>query len=122
MKPIFSLLFFFMALSLYGQQYEVVSPDRTIKVFINTENKISFSIRADENELLAPSEIAIDMAQTGLVGWDVNKVSPISKNGLIKPIVPEKFSNIQDQYNELSEHIITVLHTAGNLNQRKIYK
>ena len=101
MKPIFSLLFFFMALSLYGQQYEVVSPDRTIKVFINTENKISFSIRADENELLAPSEIAIDMAQTGLVGWDVNKVSPISKNGLIKPIVPEKFSNIQDQYNEI---------------------
>jgi alpha-glucosidase len=101
MRTINTLAILFLTLRLSGQKYEVLSPDNTIKVEITTEDKVRFSVLIDNHEIIGPSVIALDIAQTGNTGWKVNKAATRSFDGMVHPVVPEKFSDIRDRYNEI---------------------
>ncbi len=91
--------------------YTIVSPDKLITVNVETGNDLTWSISRDGQTLLEPSAIALDIegakVQPGIKP-KVKKVSRSTVDRTLKAVVPTKFSNVRDNYNEL------ILKMAGN--------
>lgn len=83
--------------------YLMTSPDKKNTIEINTNNKISYSVKRNGDLLLAPSILTI---QVGKNTWGANTDNPISAiikavNETVIPQVAHKFKSIQDNYNQL---------------------
>ncbi|SHG34098.1 glycoside hydrolase family 97 protein [Flavobacterium defluvii] len=88
----------------YSQQtnFEVISPDGELKVSINLEDKIYYSITAG-NEILTPKNHLALVLKNETLGLNP-KLSNNKKgkvNEVIKPAVPVKFSTVSNSYNYL---------------------
>lgn len=89
----------------FAGSYTVVSPDKQITVKVETGKNLTWSVVRGDETLVQPSEIAIDIqgakVQPG-INPKVKKVSRRSVSEVLRPDVPTKFSEINDNYNEMT--------------------
>lgn len=83
---------------------ELKSPDGKLTVTINTEEKLSFSVHALGKELVKECVVGMTLADRvcGLGNAILASKSETSVDEVIKPVVPMKFSEIPQQYNQLT--------------------
>jgi len=97
------LLFGGIANAQKKKNYELLSPDNSIKMVISVDNSLQYSIFVDGKIILKPSRISMKLNDQ-VLGKNP-KVSSISKRSVdekIIPVVQEKFKVIRDHYNELT--------------------
>lgn len=91
--------------------YTVVSPDKLITVKVETGKTLIWSVSRQGETLVAPSAIGLDIegakVQPG-INPKVKKTTRRSVDASLTPVVPTKFSDVRDRYNEL------VLKMAGD--------
>ena len=89
----------------YAGSYTVVSPDKLITVKVETGKELTWSVTRSGETLIAPSAIGLDIegakVQPG-VNPKVKNVSRRAVNDVLHPVVPTKFSDVRDNYNELT--------------------
>ncbi len=89
----------------YAGSYTVVSPDKLITVNVETGKTLTWSVSRNGETLVAPSAIGLDIegakVQPG-VNPKVKKASRRSVDQMLTAEVPTKFSNVRDNYNELT--------------------
>jgi len=89
---------------LFGQEYEIRSPDKKIAIKISIKDKIFYSVCHNSKELIAPSSISLTTNKYGILGKnpEVENVERTSMNEIIYPAVRVKSKSILDNYNEIS--------------------
>ncbi len=105
MKHIFYFLLLFAATGLVNaKEYRVVSPDKTVVLQVSITDKIGIQATHGEHILFSVSDIAMQLADGVILGRDlkVRKSNTEFHNGIIKPVIREKLSEIKDIYNELT--------------------
>ena len=82
--------------------YEVLSPDKKIKLIIAVDNDIKWSVARNDNMLINPSPVSMTVNSI-VLGKNPEIVSSgtTSGNKTIRPVVPHKFSTITDSYNQI---------------------
>ena len=82
----------------------VTSPDKKITVIVHTTNKLSYSVKYDDNVILQPSYIDLTPGNGQSLSDDltITKTSAQGFTGNILSPVPEKRKLIPDNYNQLS--------------------
>jgi alpha-glucosidase len=101
MKAISFILCILFVIPVTGQRYAVNSPDNSIKIEVSVNQAVSFKVSLDDKPLIAPSRVGMQIDKLTSPVWKVKKVSRESVNQVLHPVVPEKSSSIQDNYNEL---------------------
>jgi len=103
-KSQFIVLFIFLTgIRVSAQTYEVTSPDNTIKAVVEIGENINYSIMKGDHTIIAPSRIDMEINEGDKLGVNakVKKVSRATVSETIKPVVRQKFSEIDNAYNEL---------------------
>lgn len=87
-----------------GQRYDVSSPDNNIKLSVNTDGKITWSVQYKNKPVISQSEVALTVDQNLVLGQNpkVTKMTEVTKDEIITAVVPQKASRIRDQYKELT--------------------
>lgn len=89
----------------FAGSYTVVSPDKLVTIKVETGKTLTWSVMRDGETLVKPSAIGLDIegakVQPG-VNPKVKKVTRRSVNDVLHPVVPTKFSDVRDNYNELT--------------------
>ena len=88
----------------WAKEYKVTSPDSQIIIKINVGQKITYSIETKEGtQLVAPSVISIKLQDGKVLGYNarVKRAKKRSGNSIEKPVVPEKYAEIENRYNGL---------------------
>lgn len=89
----------------YAGSYTVVSPDKLITVKVETGKTLTWSASRAGETLIAPSVIGLDIegakVQPG-VNPKVKNVSRRAVNEVLHAEVPTKFSEVRDNYNEMT--------------------
>jgi alpha-glucosidase len=99
---IFVLLLAWTGTSLFGKTYELYSPDKKIKVIIQVDHEISYTVFCDGNEILGPSPVSLTIEGAGVLGREPRLAGVKSRtvNDKIIPPVKEKRAAITDRFNE----------------------
>jgi alpha-glucosidase len=81
---------------------ELFSPDKKIKVVIQTEKTLSFSVFCDGREIITSSPISLSIEGLGTLGKEprLSNVKTRSADEKIYPPIREKRAVIADRYNE----------------------
>ena len=101
------LLFICKTSLVNGQQqknYEILSPDDSIRLIISVEKIIQYSVIVDGRTILKPSPISMTLGNGQVIGLNP-KVSDLTTKSVdenIIPVVKEKYNVIRDNYNELN--------------------
>lgn len=89
----------------FAGSYTVVSPDKLITVNVETGKTLTWSVSRNGETVLAPSAIGLDIegakVQPG-VSPKVKKASRRTVDQILTAEVPTKFSQVRDNYNELT--------------------
>lgn len=101
---LFSLLTFLcIPVCIYGQKsYKVNSPDGSIQVRVTASDKIYYDVTYKNEEVLKKGTLQMKMGETVLgsnpkvIGKSIKTV-----NASLTPVIPFKFSNINNHYNQL---------------------
>ena len=95
---------FFFAAKSTGSVKEINSPDRKISVKVSITDKISYSVDYNNEKLIVPSTISLDLGYGDVLGHKPRLTGSkiISVNDLIKPVVREKRAEVLNKYNQLT--------------------
>jgi alpha-glucosidase len=95
-------LLLFAAAPALAKPYELTSPDKKIKVVIQTEGSISFAVFCDGKEIVGSYPISLNIEGTGILGKEarLSGIKTRSADEKIVPPVREKRAVISDRYNE----------------------
>lgn len=87
-----------------AQVEEVFSPDAKIKVVIDTNDKINYSIFYKNTPLIVPSSISMNLGEQGTLGAKpkLTQTKTSTVDEILTPVIPEKRKTVQNKYNELS--------------------
>ncbi|MBN2180922.1 MAG: glycoside hydrolase family 97 protein [Sedimentisphaerales bacterium] len=87
-----------------AKDYELLSPNKDIKVIISIADKISYSVSYKSQTLLEQSPISLTIKENGALGQNpkVEKVENRIGNEILHPVVREKSADITDHFNEIS--------------------
>ena len=89
----------------FAGSYTVVSPDKLVTIKVETGKTLTWSVLRDGETVIKPSAIGLDIegakVQPG-VNPKVKKVTRRSVDEVLHPVVPTKFSDVRDNYNELT--------------------
>ena len=98
-----ALLRLFTPLHAQEKSYQLFSPDLKTEVEIQMKGKIHFSIKHNDQEIIAASPISMELDKNRILGASpsVKSVKNRSVKEEIKPVVPEKRKIIPDVYNEM---------------------
>ncbi|WP_159516888.1 glycoside hydrolase family 97 protein [Sunxiuqinia indica] len=97
------LAFVMFCLTGNAKNYEVKSPDGKIKIIVDTEEQIVWSITMDGKQILNQSAIALQLEEETLDNSPrLIKSSVKEINETTQAVVPYKFKNVVDHCNELS--------------------
>ncbi len=102
MKTISTFLLLFVLLYAGAQSYTLSSPDNSVKIEITTGNTTIFKVVIDGKELMSPTSIALEIDKIKPGDLQVKKSSQRSVNQVVKPVVPEKAIQLEDNFNELN--------------------
>lgn len=87
----------------YSRQAELESPNGKIRVDVNIDRAISYSVSFNGKPLILPSKLSLDVEKIGVLGLNP-QVQSITKTGvsdLLRPVLPTKNNVIKDSYNRL---------------------
>lgn len=102
-KLFFLVLFFLIALFMHAQKsYKLVSPNGDIQLSVLVSDKIYYDIACQNETLLEKGMMQMRIGEQ-MLGEKPKVTSSSTKtvNEIIKPVVPFKFSEIQNHYNQL---------------------
>ena len=104
MRSLRMLLFVLLALHFQlSAQQELISPDRKIKITVNLQSTLSYTVSHDDKVIILPSPIDLLVAGKGSLATDL-RIQKIVRRAIADSIispVPEKRRVIPDEYNEL---------------------
>ncbi|MCH7518203.1 MAG: glycoside hydrolase family 97 N-terminal domain-containing protein [Candidatus Dadabacteria bacterium] len=91
-----------------SKEYEVVSPDSSISITINTTEQLAYSISFRDKQLVLFSHISMIVDDGTVLGANPVVIKSERRNveETITPIVSEKSSKIQNTFSELSLKIL----------------
>ena len=100
-----AFIFSSFTVKLYAQPYTVTSPDNRISVSVDVKESTYYSVVFYGENIIRPSKInmVIDGKELGSDA-KVLKIMRHSTTNTLKPVIPRKFGEITDEYNELSIH------------------
>ena len=100
---IFFLSITFLSGNVHAKTFEVKSPDGKIRIAIDADKKISYSVYFGNIPVLEPSALSLTIRSHGVLGIDPKVLSHEIKtvDDLVLPVVAVKSSTIEDKYNEL---------------------
>ena len=86
------------------QKLRLLSPDKTIRIEIQTVNRLSYSVFVDDKKILNESEIDMKLAGDKSLSQDMKLIKENSRSidEIIVAQVPVSRKNIPDKFNELS--------------------
>ena len=89
--------------SSFGQEkQELTSPDGNIRVSINTKGELSYNIAYQEEVLLENCQLGMQINERKLGNsLQLKSVKRQRNKEVLKPVVPFKFSTIENEYNQL---------------------
>ena len=87
----------------FGKEYEITSPDKNIRLKINIEQKILYSVNNKSKQLIKPSPISLTLSGNRMLGANpqVLQVTNRSADEKITPPVRIKSKVIDDKFNEM---------------------
>lgn len=88
----------------FAKDYEVVSPDKDLRLKITVNEKIQYSVSHQSKRLIEPSSISLKLSDNMVLGADpqVRQVKNRTVDEEIIPTIRVKNGVIPDQFNELS--------------------
>jgi alpha-glucosidase len=120
MKRLFILTLFaiFSGLCSSAKDFKISSPDGKLSLNVNVDAGIKWSVVREGKEVVAGSKIAMILADGKVLGENekVRKATVSSLNDIIKPVVPNKRSEITDNCN-----ILTITFNSGFSIQFRAY-
>jgi alpha-glucosidase len=113
-----SVLFAFTLCLASAKEYKISSPDGKISVTVNVDKDIRWSATFNGNEVINSSKIALILDNGKVLGENekVKKTTVSHLNEIIKPVVPNKRSEITDNCN-----ILKVFFNSGFSVQFRAY-
>ena len=90
-------------IGIYAQKsYQLASPNGEIKVSVSVSDKIYYDIAYGQETLLENGTMQLQVGNQWLgANPKVSKASTQSVDENIRPVIPFKFSNIRNHYNQL---------------------
>lgn len=101
---LFSVLMAFVALpGARGETYSVTSPDGHVRVQVDVNRQIRYSVQYDGGSVIESSPIALTVNNSTVLGHNpsVTKTDQSSVRETITPVVARKEQTIPDEYNRL---------------------
>ena len=101
----FIILFCLSINFIQAKDYIVLSPDGKIQVTVSDGKQLEWRVTFNGETILEPSRIAMTVKESNIVfGINVSaqKITRKSVNEIFEAIVPTKFRNVHDYYNEMS--------------------
>jgi alpha-glucosidase len=96
-----SILVFVFSSVLHAKDYDLSSPDQKIKVTIQMNKGIQFSVQYNDQQVIKPSLISMQIEGIDQLSLKVTKTSTREVNEVIHPTVAVKNAIIPDHFNEL---------------------
>lgn len=96
------LLLLMLSLSSYARKIDLLSPNGDVKVQIDLDEQLSYSVYLKDSPVLTNNNIALQL-RDGILGQDA-KLKNLKKDRVaesFKPVVPLKFSQVENVYNSL---------------------
>ena len=87
-----------------ARDYSLASPDGNVSVTVNVSDSLSFSVRYGDEQILDLSRIALDVKGQDRAFGDrpvIRKASRTSVDRTLEAVVPTKFREVRDCFNEL---------------------
>lgn len=104
-KVLFSIFLFCLSINfIQAKDYTLFSPDKNICVTVSDGKELLWSISFRDEIVLKPSRIAMNVKESNaLFGVNVSAQKILRKtvDETIEAVVPTKFRNIQDHYNQM---------------------
>ncbi|MDE3182828.1 MAG: glycoside hydrolase family 97 protein [Bacteroidota bacterium] len=100
----YCLIFVLYSATSNAQQYQIASPDGHLKVQINNDKSLHFSLMKDDKPLITSIEAALILKDETLPAANakISKTEKQKVNEIIHPVVAIKSATIQDDYNQLT--------------------
>jgi alpha-glucosidase len=100
----YCLIFVLYSATSNAQQYQIASPDGHLKVQIDNDKSLHFSLMKDGKPLITSIEAALILKDETLPAANakISKTEKQKVNEIIHPVVAIKSSTIQDDYNQLT--------------------
>lgn len=89
------------ALSQAQQTHRLQSPGQAIGVVVTVGDSITYQVTLDNKALIGRSVVSFQTDAVKKVGWRVKKVARTTQQQVLHPVVFQKSSVVQDQYNQL---------------------
>ena len=106
MKRLFTVIVLsaLAAFSLGARDYALSSPDGSVRVKVSDGKSLAWSVSKDGATVMEPSEIGLEVNGRGVLGSKavVTKLSRRSEDKVLEAIVPTKFREVRDRYNEMA--------------------
>ncbi len=104
MKACFLLIISCIAIESFSQSLQLLSPDKTIKVYVQINNQLTYSVFVDDEKILDSSLINMQLNSGILLSSNLQIKSNKTKsvNEIIVAQIPVSRKNIPDVYNELT--------------------
>ena len=104
-RKLFSVIIFvmFLACLSFGQtDYTLASPNKQIEVRVRTADRVQYDVLFKGTALLQNSTLSIDVDHHTLgVQPKVTAKKEATHDGVVEPVVHQKFARIRENYNEL---------------------
>ena len=62
MKKYFLLLIFFSSIKSFAQQLQLLSPDKTIKISVQINNQLHYSVYVDDKKIISESPVDMQLS------------------------------------------------------------
>lgn len=97
------VLLHLLSMGVSAKDYDLISPDKHIRVKVTIAQSISWSVSYDGKPLLLPSQVSMTLEGDQMIGVNpqVSQVKTNTVDKKIIPVVKEKRAVIPDHYNEL---------------------
>ena len=99
-----SLICIFLTLTSFGKEYTLFSPDNKIEVVLALDSKIGIIAHSQSHELFKLEDIALEIEGEDFTSGikKIRKAKTSSINRKLYPPVREKYSEINEVFNELT--------------------
>ena len=106
MKRLFTVIVLsaLAAFSLGARDYVLSSPDGSVRIKVSDGKSLVWSVSKDGATVMDPSEIGLEVNGRGVLGGKamVSKLSRRSEDKVLEAIVPTKFREVRDHFNEMT--------------------
>lgn len=104
-KSTFLLLLCILSIQLVqAKNYKLSSPDKKIEVAVSDGKELKWSVSYNEEIILKPSRISMTIKERNVlfgINTSVRKVEKKTVNDTFEAVIPTKFRNVHDNYNEM---------------------